>query len=127
MFDDVTQSATVKFDRILVVHDSAFDVSSCFSALQTRFIVRSATLADAATLAQTVETACVIGVVAGNIRARALAASLASIVPDRLLLLRTPAVQPDDDVFMLTTPIPWLPFTAPAAELVARVQKLVLR
>jgi len=74
---------------------------------------------------RTLDVACIVGVVAGSLTARAVAETLGPIVPERLLLLRTPSVQADDDVFMLTTAIPWLPVRASAEELVARVQQLV--
>jgi hypothetical protein len=124
MFDDVTQSANVKFDRVLVIYEFGFDAEPLFVALRRRFIVRSAT-----TVIEAVETsraspiACIVAVIGGVITARGVVEALTSVAP--ILLLRASGVRSDDDVLILTSAIPWLPVTAAPSEIVERIEEIV--
>ncbi len=126
MFDDVTHSAVTSFSHILVVHDRSYDLEECYAALRKRFIVRTAmTIAEAAEIVRTLDIRCVVGVVGGSIRARALIDAFGS--GDKLGLLRTTETSVDDDLFLLTEK-PKFPLLSPVADdLVAGVGQIVGR
>jgi len=101
MFDDTTRSMVSKYPRVLVVHDASYDLGECYAALRKRYIVRTAvTIAEAAEIVRETDIRCVVGVVGGSVRARALVEAFGA--GGRLALLRTSETFPDDDVFLLT-------------------------
>ena len=124
-FDDVTHSAVTDFSHVLVVHDPTYELDACYAALRKRFIVRAAvSIAEAAEIVRTLDVRCVVGVVGGCIRARALVDAFGT--SDKLGLLRTTDTSADDDLFLLTEK-PRFPLLSPAPDdLVAGVARIAV-
>jgi DNA-binding response OmpR family regulator len=125
-----TLRSTTAPKRILVVHDVRYDIHEHYQAIIREFVLRVATMIpEAVEAARNAPFACIVCLMGGDIEGKTLHAELARADSGQaraLLLVRTPDITPDDDVFLLTAGVSWVALPLSPNELLASVRRMVV-